>query len=270
MTHLLCSLTFQPTRPLRGATRAAREILANASDFNPRAPCGARHLLDLLELFPDCISTHAPLAGRDFFSLAGEYGEKISTHAPLAGRDDSFSAPFGDNYNFNPRAPCGARLAGLVHRLSTFNISTHAPLAGRDVCRCRWCWGRKRFQPTRPLRGATRSSPILTALFTNFNPRAPCGARQWATACGSPFPIHFNPRAPCGARRAAHLRHLCGEVISTHAPLAGRDLLPDIENGKDEDFNPRAPCGARLVCIVNYDFLKIFQPTRPLRGATQG
>ena len=57
--------------------------------------------------------------------------------------------------NFNPRAPCGARLTGLVHRLSTFNISTHAPLAGRD----------DRQKASQNLRN-------------NFNPRAPCGARQ--------------------------------------------------------------------------------------------
>ena len=36
-----------------------------------------------------------------------------------------------------------------------------------------------------------------------------------------------------------------------------------------EHFNPRAPCGARLRCHINDTVpRRIFQPTRPLRGAT--
>ena len=56
---------------------------------------------------------------------------------------------------FNPRAPCGARRYVEYQQLSKLAISTHAPLAGRD----RKCGVLKRstgrFQPTRPLRGAT-------------------------------------------------------------------------------------------------------------------
>ena len=33
----------------------------------------------------------------------------------------------------------------------------------------------------------------------------------------------FNPRAPCGARRTCHGRSRRTNIISTHAPLAGRD-----------------------------------------------
>jgi len=33
---------FQSTRPMRGATRLCRRRKAQAEDFNPRAPCGAR------------------------------------------------------------------------------------------------------------------------------------------------------------------------------------------------------------------------------------
>ena len=35
----------------------------------------------------------------------------------------------------------------------------------------------------------------------------------------------FNPRAPCGARHHHRPARLLGGGISTHAPLAGRDLL---------------------------------------------
>ena len=123
------------------------------------------------------------------------------------------------------------------------------------------------FQPTRPLRGATsrwchsaqlhqisthaplagRDSmvPRSTRGHRDFNPRAPCGARPDAlnriNECED-----FNPRAPCGARRTAR-QNIAGEIpISTHAPLAGRD--------RNHSFITRA--------------YALFQPTRPLRGAT--
>ena len=56
--------------------------------------------------------------------------------------------------------------------------------------------------------------------------------------------------------------------ISTHAPLAGRDPL-DVDIGWGPwDFNPRAPCGARPIVRCPTLAGLVFQPTRPLRGAT--
>ena len=106
------------------------------------------------------------------------------------------------------------------------------------------------FQPTRPLRGATTISGLWAITPTNFNPRAPCGARQrirQIPRCRH----HFNPRAPCGARRTSltlsipcrrfqPTRPLRGATvavrlglplvgISTHAPLAGRDGKPTLK-----------------------------------------
>ena len=58
--------------------------------------------------------------------------DMISTHAPLAGRDRQ----------------------QLVKRVEK-RISTHAPLAGRDSLKSFPFLSIPRFQPTRPLRGAT-------------------------------------------------------------------------------------------------------------------
>ena len=58
----------------------------------------------------------------------------------------------------------------------------------------------KKFQSTRPMRGATRR--------TGWN-----SAARW----------YFNPRAPCGARRQQGLKRVRGINISIHAPHAGRD-----------------------------------------------
>ena len=68
--------------------------------------------------------------------------------------------------HFNPRTPCGVRLAYSIR--STENTI---------------------FQSTHPLRGAT-TSPILSGVLTgtHFNPRTPCGVRQ--RKC-TKFSAHF-------------------------------------------------------------------------------
>ena len=57
--------------------------------------------------------------------------------------------------------------------------------------------------------------------------------------------VNFNPRAPCGARPKTPAMFTIIEVISTHAPLAGRDGCTVCAAGCCVYFNPRAPCGAR-------------------------
>ena len=80
-------------------------------------------------------------------------------------------------------------------------------------------------------------------------------------------------------------------IISTHAPLAGRDRSPTLATGSSRIFqptrplrgattrhiqrfartlyfNPRAPCGARQRMMTLMVSSSRFQPTRPLRGAT--
>ena len=169
--------------------------------------------------------------------------------------------------HFNPRAPCGARPYAIHREHDLGGISTHAPLAGRDETACMLPWMAGIFQPTRPLRGATRAALKYPLPSRNFNPRAPCGARP--------------PMTMTSAREVE---------ISTHAPLAGRDesgkiivfaLLnfnprapcgarPSVIRCRERwwHFNPRAPCGARLMHLLLSGSLLIFQPTRPLRGAT--
>ncbi len=56
--------------------------------------------------------------------------------------------------------------------------------------------------------------------------------------------------------------------ISTHAPLAGRDHDGLSHYIMERYFNPRAPCGARQTITRENVIANLFQPTRPLRGAT--
>ena len=149
------------------------------------------------------------------------YHKNISTHAPLAGRDSS------------------TQLIQLP-----FEISTHAPLAGRDYHHLAKHNHLRKFQPTRPLRGATLTRPHATNSETisthaplagrdyitiirmscqEISTHAPLAGRDQKTAEDILRPIYFNPRAPCGARQLRNFLCKSQRRISTHAPLAGRD-----------------------------------------------
>ena len=122
--------------------------------FQPTRPLrGATLLLlSLRRTFP--FQPTRPLRGATFYGRRRFLVYDISTHAPLAGRD---------NRVLNPS--------------NSSNISTHAPLAGRDTVRPNLFNSLMRFQPTRPLRGATNELILQVFKISNFNPRAPCGAR---------------------------------------------------------------------------------------------
>ena len=101
-----------------------------------------------------------------------------------------------------------------------------------------------------------------------FNPRAPCGARL---QCVSVFYYgggYFNPRAPCGARPLGPKEKALIILISTHAPLAGRDSRFS-ERTIQHYISTHAPLAGRDAGTAQEcRELAVFQPTRPLRGAT--
>ena len=212
---------FQPTRPLRGATL----------DSTRRCAFGR-------------ISTHAPLAGRDAVDLLDYTIQRVfQPTRPLRGATILPNRGGGDDQNFNPRAPCGARRNVDDHRGSYQDFNPRAPCGARPRSR-RTVSPVTIFQPTRPLRGAT---PFL----------------QFA-----PLPFLFQPTRPLRGATNTPADVYVINRISTHAPLAGRDGTPSASRTTSMDFNPRAPCGARprcpLCCVSKWRF----QPTRPLRGAT--
>ena len=101
------------------------------------------------------------------------------------------------------------------------------------------------FQPTLPLRGATLGRSSMVRRERGFNPRSPCGERRAPGRATRPG-RGFNPRSPCGERPSPR---------PTYRPM--------------RRFNPRSPCGERLTTCVSVPASVVFQPTLPLRGATQ-
>ena len=170
---------FNPRAPC-GARHVSHEYGGNAqNDFNPRAPCGARPFLATLQAPGKRISIHAPRVGRDTSAgLQSVRGLEFQSTRPVWGATLPFSTiPFNSSFqstrpvwgatkardrlhvlvrnfnprapcgarlwvprprknsqrNFNPRAPCGARLYGVSSHLVHVCISIHAPRVGRDA-----------------------------------------------------------------------------------------------------------------------------------------
>ena len=190
---------FQSTRPVWGATcqwgisgpsyqisihapRVGRDGLGFDvgpihSNFNPRAPCGARPVL-CIALYTSCLfQSTRPVWGATFASSTAVFHRLISIHAPRVGRDfDPLYLMFDGDLFQSTRPVWGATWEHLIDSY-IFNISIHAPRVGRDY---------------------VVHEGVMSRL-EHFNPRAPCGARP-ATKGGRWPDGNFNPRAPCGAR----------------------------------------------------------------------
>ena len=168
-------------------------------------------------------------------------------------------------------------------------ISIHAPRAGRDDGSLNIIAVKLDISIHAPHAGRDRARPARRSRPTNFNPRAPCGARRiggfpliWEQLFQSTRPMrgatpwspatpprwnHFNPRAPCRARLVECLNMLKGAEISIHAPRAGRDALRSDANKGERYFNPRAPCRARLLQMpFIYTTTIYFNPRAPCRA----
>ena len=204
----------------------------------------------------DTISIHAPHTGRDLGStsykaLSEEFQStrpirgatqlvtqmsawaiRISIHAPHTGRDRGAKTVYLSAFDFNPRAPYGARPGNPPQVAAIRGISIHAPHTGRDHPRIYFKGKDLEFQSTRPIRGATQHRILLPSLWVYFNPRAPYGARPT-------IGVQYNHtkdisiHAPHTGRdhRAATVRTRRTR-ISIHAPHTGRDhahkCLPSI------------------------------------------
>ena len=123
--------------------------------------------------------------------------------------------------DFNPRAPCGARL------YSHFNPNPCG-----------------KFQSTRPVRGATASGHSFcpVTLFQSTRPVRGATIFQW--------------------------RYCDDQVISIHAPRAGRDLPVSIRSCGTSLFQSTRPVRGATYFGTQRVAEDKFQSTRPVRGAT--
>ena len=234
------AFTFQPTRPLRGATVATGLGFFFLTDFNPRAPCGARPSARPLKLRSWNFNPRAPCGARLAKpSLCCRFAGRISTHAPLAGRDEADKLVSKYTQKFQPTRPLRGATRSTASPVCRVRFQPTRPLRGATLVFFHSVQTSK-FQPTRPLRGATRGPCGQGRHSRYFNPRAPCGARPRSSDPGASWE-NFNPRAPCGARQQKctnHYAHFCdnrqiSDAFAQNAACQGILLL----------FDAGKPCG---------------------------
>ena len=124
----------------------------------------------------------------------------ISIHGSRVGPDLTAWAAWRRKAHFNPRVPCGTRLATAVGAMVGYDISIHGSRVGPD-----------------------EDKHIAEYSEKNFNPRVPCGTRHFLTLTILIFG-HFNPRVPCGTRPLI-FETVVGFIISIHGSRVGPDLL---------------------------------------------
>ena len=185
--------------------------------------CAGRDDLEREALHDDRISIRAPRAGCDFLRLQDIARALISIHAPRVGRDRLRAQKNLCCGHFNPRAPCGARRrARLKNRLRHLFQSTR-PVWGATLTARRWPTDGK-ISIHAPRVGRDCCARMVAAAHSDFNPRAPCGVRRWASRSSDLPRQYFNPRTPCEVRQCAKCSRRLAACISIHAPRAGCDL----------------------------------------------
>ena len=169
--------------------------------------------------------------------------------------------------NFNPRSPCGERLAGYrfysatkefqstlplwgatgfsIYQVGDLDISIHAPLVGSDETNGGFCAIHMIFQSTLPLWGATCRAGGAPICHKYFNPRSPCGERHGRVVfIGQALTISIH--APLvGSDRKEPLVTSCAVIFQSTLPLWGATTYSVYLNISIHNFNPRSPCGER-------------------------
>ena len=171
---------FQSTRPVWGETSCSPKASAIQSRFQSTRPVWGEA---------------RPPARR-------RADGQISIHSPRVGRDASWPwMAFMPCVDFNPLAPCGARLCSAVWMpplMTDFNPLT--PCGARRRCgACSPCW-------------------------QYFNPLAPCGARRLLSH-GVATKHQFQSTRPVWGETLSCMASRALRSISIHSPRVGRDAL---------------------------------------------
>ena len=224
-TGKVLTALFQSTRPARGATRKISCRSLRESLFQSTRPARGATLTLLANKNHRVISIHAPREGRDQIRVQRRYRHRISIHAPREGRDSVAMMEVVGVVYFNPRAPRGARPPRHRPPERPESISIHAPREGRDCC------VRDRFQNIfisihAPREGRDDFKREQHAPEFNISIHAPREGRDEENQCSTRLVSNFNPRAPRGARRSATGAPAGPFGFQSTRPARGATLLP--------------------------------------------
>ena len=216
---------FNPRAP-HGARPGNGNSRPHLYDFNPRAPHGARPVNAVNLVAHIDFNPRAPHGARRFFFLRFEAIRIISIHALRMERD--FRTP--------ARYPLQSA------------ISIHALRMERDVWRVIIMrWGDISIHALRMERDVF--VPAVDSMGTDFNPRAPHGARPLLRTAHI-VRMNFNPRAPHGARLELSQEMGFISIFQSTRSAWSATRGVTVQPLKDIDFNPRAPHGARRTFLL--------------------
>ena len=221
---------------------------AQRSDFNPRAPCGARRPQRGIASPPAGISIHAPHTGRDYDIQFGPRGAVVfQSTRPIRGATPTARKACIKPLSFQSTRPIrGATGHADCGRTHQAPISIHAPHTGRDERLAMLITGIGQFQSTRPIRGATscRYASLMPTVFQSTRPI------RGATLSSAPIAVTsvvFQSTRPIrGATKLVSSWEPTTTFQSTRPIRGATDTLGTYDDA-DSDFNPRAPYGARQI-----------------------
>ena len=169
-------------------------------DFNPRSPCGERQDAVVLHALADQFQSTLPVRGATWLDehLGGDRNY-FNPRSPCGERRQSLSFMPLD-FNFNPRSPCGERLIRSVFNRVCEEFQSTLPVRGATDLQ-HHLQGAQGISIHAPRAGSDGAKVEPVTLYTDFNPRSPCGERP-ALFQGylESAKNYFNPRSPCGER----------------------------------------------------------------------
>ena len=127
------SSLFQSTLPMRGATRQVQTSGHLQFYFNPRSPCGERHLRPKVNLIECKFQSTLPMRGATHRGPVQLFTSGISIHAPHAGSDWHLWMSWSTSSNFNPRSPCGERPVLWLRSGGSNSFQSTLPMRGATI-----------------------------------------------------------------------------------------------------------------------------------------
>ena len=170
-------MTFQSTRPMRGATGSGIYLWEDW-DVSIHAPHAGRDSMQgRKEVIGLVFQSTRPMRGATPFPCASPCRRRVSIHAPHAGRDYDWVRYTSCLNSFNPRAPCGARPRKVNVERGGFRFQSTRPMRGATIGGLIMDMT-EMFQSTRPMRGATRLA-LWTVATRDVSIHAPHAGRDF-------------------------------------------------------------------------------------------
>ena len=234
--------------------------------FNPRSPCGERHMPPYYVLAYIIFQSTLPMRGATRLDSDDDTETIFQSTLPMRG---------------------ATRQQSQIQ--SRRRISIHAPHAGSDARKLVYRYTDPRFQSTLPMRGATLPNGDYTHV-SAISIHAPhAGSDKRVVACFSFYAI-FQSTLPmrgatkCNIRPSFNVRFqstlpMRGAThfsrpgigfpgISIHAPHAGSDPTVCHIGISGRSFQSTLPMRGATFCFFLTPSDELFQSTLPMRGAT--